>query len=222
MKLRDAILAETLPLPPIPQDLAYQFVIAGNGTFIRAEDSRIEAMVPVAYAHVHGLAEVEPYAWLKVHRVPARWLKAALKSAREKLPNEAMYLLLWTESDQLMDLHGWRCVMPAQTTDPASIAFEDANTDAVIDLHSHGTLGAFFSETDDRDEQGLRFYVVIGHIDEETPGITARAGVYGHHWTVDPTEIFDCVDGFEPVYFYEPGDPRCEPEEDEHEAQFPE
>lgn len=195
MKIRDAILAEELPLSPIPQDLMYQYVVAGNGLFIRAEDSRIEAMVPVAYAHNHGLEKVEPYAKLKVPRVPAAWLHSVLRSARARLPNEAMYQFFYRG-----EILGWKCVMPQQATELASIVFEDSNADPVIDLHSHGNLSAFFSETDDHDEQGLRFYCVIGNLDHalalEPPQIALRVGVYGHRYNVPISTVFESTLAF--------------------------
>ncbi|CAG0947428.1 hypothetical protein ANRL1_04100 [Anaerolineae bacterium] len=183
MKIRDAILAESLPLPPIPADLAYQFVVAGNGLFIRAEDSRIEAMVPVALGAVHGLEFVETSARLKVPRVTPQFLWAIAKSARAHLPNEAIYQFSWED-----DL--WRCFMPQNTASPVGLDFED-RAGAVIDLHSHGTSSAFFSETDDGDEQGLRFYAVVGQVDRDWPQIAVRVGVYGHTWNVTQTTVFE-------------------------------
>lgn len=191
MKLRDAILAESLPLPPIG-DLAYQYVVAGNGLFIRAEDSRMEAMVPAALAYVHGLEPVDTFARLKVPRVPAKFLWAIHQSARRHLPNEAMFQLSWEEVNYVPS---WRCFMPYNTANPVKLDFDD-RAGAVIDLHSHGTASAFFSDTDDGDEQGLRFYVVVGHVDRsvvdvEPPQIAVRVGVYGHHWNVPLATVFD-------------------------------
>ena len=35
----------------------------------------------------------------------------------------------------------------------------------VAEFHSHGSSRAFFSATDDRDEQGFRIYGVVGRLD---------------------------------------------------------
>ena len=201
MKIRDALLAESLPLPPIPPGLAYQYVVAGNGLFIRAEDSRMEAMAPVALADVHSLEIVEPYARLKVPRVPAKWLWAIQASARKHLPNEAMYQFLWQGTK-------WHCAMPQIIASHAALEFDD-RAEAVIDLHSHGTLSAFFSPTDDGDEKGLRFYVTVGHVDrsvialatveEGTPEIACRVGIYGHIMSVPVETIFDGAGPFTQV-----------------------
>jgi PRTRC genetic system protein A len=152
-------------------------------------------MVPVAIAHVHGLEQVEPYARFasRVPRVPCQFLWAIAKSARRHLPNEAMYQFSFDgsvdETGELTD-EGWRCVNTTRATNPASLEFDD-HAGAVIDLHSHGTLSAFFSETDDEDEQGLRFYAVIGQVDRDCPQIAVRVGVYGHTWNVPQTTVFN-------------------------------
>ncbi|MBI3360144.1 MAG: hypothetical protein HY023_03435 [Chloroflexi bacterium] len=49
---------------------------------------------------------------------------------------------------------------------------------------------------DDNDETGLRFYAVIGKVDTDRPQIAARVGVYGHHWRVSATAVFDGLGPF--------------------------
>lgn len=184
MKISDAILAESLPLPPIGGAM-FQYVVAGNGLFIRAEDSRLEACVPIASATLNGPEMIEPYARLKIERVSGVWLKAVLKSAREHLPNEAMYQFWFDRSNGGI----WRVFRPPQTPSATAVMYDDLGQ-TVIDLHSHNSMAAFFSVTDDADEQGLRFYAVIGHIDTPQPDIRVRVGVYGHFVDVDATTVF--------------------------------
>jgi PRTRC genetic system protein A len=195
MHIREAILAESLPLPPMAPDLAYQYVVAGNGLFIRAEDSRMEALVPVALTFVHGLEIVEPYARLKLPRVAAGFLAAVLESARRHLPNEAMYQFIYAPTRGAVS--PWKCCMPEAQASAGAIHY-DGDPEAVVDLHSHGLAAAFFSDTDDGDEQGLRFYVVVGEVNRsivdlegKPPQIAARVGVYGHRWNVPVETIFD-------------------------------
>lgn len=189
MSIVQAVLAESEELPPIAA-AGYEYVVAANGLFIRADDSRMEACVPctpIGVVSLHGLADVEPYARLKLPRVDASLLWAIQQSAYRRLPNEAMYQIY---RDGVI----WRCRMPKQVAGPVSLAFEDDGR-TVVDLHSHGTLEAFFSETDDGDELGLRFYAVIGRLDHDWPEIRVRAGVYGHHWDVPAGSIFDVEEG---------------------------
>lgn len=181
------VMATEPTLPPIG-DAAYQYVVAANGLFVRAEDSRINALVPVATTdHLsHGLCPVEPFVRLKVPRVPVAFLGSIRRSAERHLPNEVMFQMAY-RGDGL----SWECWMPTQTMSPTALKFED-NGRSTIDLHSHNTMPAFFSATDDGDELGFRFYVVIGRLGREIgPTILCRVGVYGHFWKCSPSAIFD-------------------------------
>ena len=60
----------------------------------------------------------------------------------------------------------------------------------VAEFHSHGGSRAFFSATDDRDEQGFRIYGVVGRLDALRPELRLRVGVYGHFAPVDWSQVF--------------------------------
>ncbi len=198
MKICDAILAESSDLPAF--DGMFQYVVARNGLFIRGEDSRMRAVVQVAACTLFGPAEIEPMAELKVDRVPGVWLRSVLASARQRLPNEAMYEFIWDGTEHHAVTHTWRCLMPRQRATPTAVDVLDIHPDTVVDLHSHNSMAAFFSETDDADEQGLRFYAVIGRIDTDAPEIRVRVGVYGHFMDVPAEMIFDDLGPFEDQY----------------------
>lgn len=188
LNLVGAALATGESLPPT--QAVYEYLVAANGLMIRAEDSRMSACLPVARAHLRGLAHVTPWAELRVPRIPAGWLYAVLASARRHLPNERAFQFVWEVSGG-----AWRCEAPFQDAAPESLTYQDT-PGAVVDLHSHGTLPAFFSATDDDDERGLRFYVVVGKVDTAQPEITARVGVYGvTHW-IKADAIFDGLGPF--------------------------
>ena len=61
----------------------------------------------------------------------------------------------------------------------------------VAEFHSHGRSRAFFSATDDRDEQGFRIYGVAGRLDKYRPELSLRVGVYGHFAPVEWSQVFD-------------------------------
>lgn len=188
MQIRNAILAETATLPALG-DLVYQFVLAGNGLYIRAEDSRLRALIPVCDdVTLHGLADVEPYAELQCERVPEPFLWSVWQSARRHLPNEVLFQ--FTRTDR-----GWYCAIPESKNRIGGIEFQD-DGDSVIDLHSHGAMMPFFSETDNEDEQGLRFYVVVGQVETEVPTMRCRVGVYGHTWEIAASTIFEGLGPF--------------------------
>lgn len=195
IEIANALLAGTDGLPPIGPGLYYQYVVAADGLYIRADDSRLEACVKVSNALCPGAGPCAPYARLKIDRVPGVWLLSILRSARQHMPNEAMYQLHWGGGQHNAVTHTWRCSMPAQSGSPTALRFSD-NGEAVIDLHSHNSMAAFFSGTDDADEQGLRFYAVIGRIDTDTPEIRVRVGVYGHFMPVPADLLFDDLGPF--------------------------
>jgi PRTRC genetic system protein A len=185
-----AVVADGDALPPATA--LKEYVVAGNGVFIRAENARMEAMIPIASAQIGGLSHVFPYARLRDARVPAAFLWSVLKSARKQMQNEVLY--------QFMEDGGiWRCIQPTQRVTAVSVEFYDQR-DAAIDLHSHNSMGAFFSEQDDADEGGLRFYGVIGRLDVDRPEMALRVGVYGEFWPVPISRAFTDTGPFVDLY----------------------
>lgn len=175
---------------PLPANdaLAYQYVLAGNGVFVRAETHFFTALLPVTACTVRGLPPLRPQFQLLVPRIPARLLDAVLADARRaRRPdnglNEALYQFH----------HHGRAVQvkkPAQQTTPISVTTAVADAASIIcDLHSHGNMRAFFSQTDNADEQGARLYAVIGKLDSE-PEMRLRVGVYGYWRPLPLTAVF--------------------------------
>jgi hypothetical protein len=89
-----------------------------------------------------------------------------------------------------------RVVKPAQrATATAVVGAEENTSNVILDLHSHGNMGAFWSGTDNADEQGFRVYSVIGRLDER-PEIRLRLGVYGYRFPILASLLFDGSSGF--------------------------
>jgi PRTRC genetic system protein A len=198
VNLVDAVLALEPELPPMRA--LYEYVIGAGGLYIRAEDRHLAALVPVALRAapaprpLTGLALVEPYAKLRAPRVPAEWLRSILHSARAAMPREAMYQLVVDDAAR-HSVGGWACARPKQVATPGMVRFLETEA-AAVDLHSHHSMRAFFSSTDDADETGLKFYCVIGCLDTERPEIAARVGVYGHTMRIPARTIFESLAPF--------------------------
>ncbi|MBA7542911.1 hypothetical protein ES705_35236 [subsurface metagenome] len=60
----------------------------------------------------------------------------------------------------------------------------------VLEMHSHGHMGAWFSTTDNVDETGLKLYGVVGKLNA-TPIVKLRIGVYGYFRELFWSEVFD-------------------------------
>ena len=75
-----------------------------------------------------------------------------------------------------------------------------ADADSIIcDLHSHGNMCAFFSQTDNADVQGARLYAVIGKLDSD-PEMRLRVGVYGYWLALPLTAVFTSIGPFKDLY----------------------
>jgi PRTRC genetic system protein A len=180
------------PLPP-NDAVAYQYILAGNGLFIRTETSFFDALLPIAPCTVRGLAPLGQQFRLKVPRVPVRLLDTILADARRaRRPskdqadgglNEALYQFH----------HYGRTVQvkkpPQRATGLSVMAAGSSDPTVFCDLHSHGNMAAFWSRTDDEDEQSARLFAVIGKLDTE-PEIRLRVGLYGYWRPLPVTAVF--------------------------------
>jgi len=61
----------------------------------------------------------------------------------------------------------------------------------VLEIHSHNTMGAFFSTIDDSDEKETRFYGVVGKIKDPTPEYRFRFVVGEKKLSIDPEHLFE-------------------------------
>lgn len=184
-------------LPP-SNALAYQYILAAAGVFLRAENRFFDVLLPIARCPIRGLAPLEPYFRLKVPRLPGLLLATVLEDARQaRRPNgdlsEALYHFRH-------DGARVRVAKPAQRATATCVVAAEGNTSNVIlDLHSHGNMSAFWSETDNGDEQGFRVYGVIGRLDER-PEIRLRLGVYGYWFPIPVAALFDNREGFVDIF----------------------
>lgn len=175
---------------PLPANdaLAYQYILAGNGVFVRAETRFFTALLLVTDCTVRGLPPLRPQFQLLVSRIPARLLDAVLADARRaRRPDNGLNEVLYQFH------HHGRAVQvkkPAQQKTATSVTTAVADADSIIcDLHSHGNMRAFFSQIDNADEQGARLYAVIGRLDSE-PEMRLRVGVYGYWLALPLTAVF--------------------------------
>ena len=175
---------------PLPANnaLAYQYVLAGNGIFIRAETHFFEAVLPIAPCAVRGLTPLHHHFRLKVPRIPARLLDTILANARRARRsdgslNEVLYQ--FCHRGQTIQVR-----KPVQKATPTSIkAIGIEKPEILCDLHSHANMPANFSPTDNRDERGARVYAIIGKLDN-APEIRLRVGLYGYWLPLPVTAVF--------------------------------
>lgn len=170
----------------------FDYVFGSGGVFMRAMRDGLDACVPVSMCEIRGLGPVKPFVKLSFPRVPSALVRKMLNRARavcveSGVPVEALFYLRF-------EAGAWLLTEPAQRATGGSVAPEDdADADyaaALIELHSHHQMPAFWSGDDDRDEQGFRLYAVIGEIFTNAV-LRVRVGIYGHFHEISADEIFE-------------------------------
>lgn len=161
--------------------LFYDYILAGNGLFVRARSPLLEATVLITPAPVRGLSPLEEKVELPQGKIPRRIYDLALPILCADPQRERFLAITW---------EGEYClIMPPQEGSAGGVEYERLSN-TVLDIHSHGTMHAFFSGTDDRDEQGLRLYMVVGRLDTLLPDVEMRVGVYGYFAPLELEDVF--------------------------------
>jgi hypothetical protein len=176
----------------------YEYVLAANGLFVRAEREGLKACIPVqgwfcSSTKLNGLHPVDPYVELEYPHLGQDVLAKILECSRAAAADkdnllEVLFYLKYGEQN------GWELVMPEQKATRFSVHPVACNTydyaETLIEVHSHHNMPPIFSAMDNADEQGFRLYRVIGDIFEH-PTFHLRIGVWGHFWHIPARWIFD-------------------------------
>ena len=166
--------------------VGYDYVLGSGGVYVQSENAHLTARIPIAPGSVRGLAPVAEKVQLAHGPIPARLFEVGLDWFRDAPDTERLFAVRW-------DGDGYRLVVPPQAGTASSLAYRPP-AGVVAEFHSHGGSRAFFSATDDRDEQGFRIYGVVGRLDTFRPELSLRVGVYGHFAPVDWPQVFDGPD----------------------------
>ena len=166
--------------------IGYDYVLGAGGVYVQSESAHLTARVPVASCTVRGLAPVAEKVSLSHGPIPARLFELGLRWFQDDPDTERLFAVRW-------DGRSYRLVVPPQAGTATSLAYVPP-AGVVAEFHSHGSSRAFFSATDDADEQGFRIYGVVGRLDAPLPELSLRVGVYGHFAPVEWTQVFDGPD----------------------------
>lgn len=161
----------------------YDYVLAGNGVFVESEGKYLAARARVTWADVRGLAPTEPKLVLRHGPIPGSLLDLALDAMLADTSLELFAAVIWD------DAAGYRLHIPPQERSDKRVRY-DRHPNTVFDLHSHGTMEAVFSNTDDEDEVGLGVYGVVGSHRGLMPALSLRLGVYGYFQKVSWAQVF--------------------------------
>ena len=105
---------------------------------------------------------------------------------------EAMAHILWNKVEKKYEIG-----IPTQNVSKASVTYEFDHIDQekhviIVDIHSHNTMGAFFSGTDDTDDKkGCWFAGVAGQLNRDVCQVKFRFTNFGNFREVKLDELFD-------------------------------
>ena len=163
--------------------VGYDYVLGAGGVYVQSESANLTARVVVASASVRGLEPTSEKLELVHGPIPARLFEVGLRWFRDTPGTERFFAVRWDGS-------AYRLVVPEQEGTATRIKYTPP-AGVVAEFHSHGSSHAFFSATDDRDEQGFRVYGVVGRLDDPEPELSLRVGVYGHFAPLHWPQVFD-------------------------------
>ncbi|MDP2949732.1 MAG: Mov34/MPN/PAD-1 family protein [Chloroflexota bacterium] len=167
---------------------AYDYILAANGLFVRAEKlglggvPLLRATVRVAEAQVRGLAPIQERLELPQGKASELCWHSFLAVAAQQASNEVYGAVCWRDG-------AYHMVTPEQEAGGAHVEYQ-AVADTVVDMHSHGYMGAWFSTTDNQDDAGFRISIVVGRMDMLVWEVEARVTVYGYTGKVYVGDIF--------------------------------
>ncbi len=161
--------------------IGYNYILAGNGLFIEADNRFIAARIPVVDCPVRGLAPLERYLRLIYGSIPQRFWDLTLNAFMAN-PTVEEYAAI--KAGQ-----GYEFFLPRQDQHQGKVTYE-VPENVVLELHSHNSMTAGFSPIDNNDEQGLKIFGVVGCLDK-TPIVHLRLGVYGYFEVLSWKDVFD-------------------------------
>ena len=161
----------------------FEYLMAGNGLFIRAKRREFSVCLPVCRAPVKGLPSVQSgIVWHKP-KIPGCIWREILQNARADSDfnqfREDVYIVFWHES-----IGQWCWKNIGKERNRASAIADDTRAEygeACIELHTHPDGAFHFSRADDKDESGkFRIFGILIDIHSLNPKIRFRCGVYDY------------------------------------------
>ena len=187
------IIATKESLAEIAPTSIYEYVYGSNGTFVRAKRQGLIAIAPVSYYKTKGLRAISASIQMTYPPVSNILVERMLEASciacdGDGKPVEIVFHLYFENGN-------WQLAIPDQEQTATSCKPLDNSQNssygkALIEVHSHHGMKAFFSETDNRDEIGFRIYGVLGEI-FSNPQIRMRVGIYGHFHEMTTTGILE-------------------------------
>ena len=165
-----------------------RIIVARNGWFVQTRLDWLDSIVALG----HGLPQMRlPYGEVAERLrfsfgvLPIRLIEAFVAAGRERLPNEAAGVLIYSRRAGQLRL----AMCEPERASPVHVRYRRpamAEDETVaVDLHTHGHAPAFWSGEDDQDDQGIKVAGVFGQLDRPRPTACFRLVVNGLYQPLD-------------------------------------
>ncbi|MEP6849069.1 MAG: hypothetical protein ABI999_09450 [Acidobacteriota bacterium] len=160
----------------------YEYLLTGNGLFVRAKRREFSVSLPLSMQKVWGLPNASiGITWTKPKIPASLWLDIFLHARRAHTSSnfrEEIYLIYWDK-----ERGAWQWIAAGREHSVVSTIADDAlreYADCCIELHTHPPGALNFSRADDADELGkFRIFGILMDVHDK-PKIRFRCGVYDH------------------------------------------
>lgn len=190
MNALDTVLQKSFPSVMVPRNEAVEpmisngerLLIAANGIWLEVQRPWIRVVRRIARYDVTTAipyGDVAESTELLCGAIPAEHVAAFYRMSHAALPNEAGAWIVWNRhTGQFRTVS-----LPSLSHGPGHLRYErpllDDGESVVVDCHSHGSGGAFFSRTDNEDDRhDVKLALVLGNCDR-SPSMAFRLCVKG-------------------------------------------
>lgn len=173
---------------PINSFVGYEYIVAGNGVFIRAENQFFRVCFKIANCMIRNLIWCKEYFEMKNGKMPLEICEAIKNEIENSDTTKEKFLqVLYTNGE-------YTIFIPEQKGTGTAVKYESKEQNVILEVHTHPEMSAFFSDIDDRDEKGFRLYGVFSVIDGKVDEFILRISVYGYYKMLPYYEIAEELD----------------------------
>lgn len=177
----------------------YEYLMAGNGLFIRAKRSEFAVCLPVCGRTIRDLPSAQTGIFWRKPKISRSVWQQILSDARFKSDFESfkedVYVVFWHENSA-----EWRWSAISRERQRASTIADDTREEygkACLELHTHPPGAIHFSRADDRDETDkFRIFGILIDVHSAAPKIRFRCGVYDFFAQIPAKWIGEMPDEF--------------------------
>lgn len=178
----------TTPIPDEP----IVYIVAKEGIFLKKNMGIMDSIAPVT--NISILESIQAAARMNIKKIPGGSFARVIAFFREvykEYYGEAIVLLFYDEVKRI-----YKIIPPHQKVTAAACDYDKGITiegmQMIGTIHSHASMSAFHSGTDDADEEHFDgLHITIGNVNQEDVSVTASIVANGHRFVVQPEDYVE-------------------------------